>query len=92
VHPSIQKALTFKLSVAIVCLSVLSACGNDGASNVDNDGVPIIDPQNIEDGKVVMGDITMTFSEFREKYCFAKGQNATCQEIGRQARLLNIRR
>ena len=87
-----------KLSVAVVCLSFLAACGsdsNEGASNaapkntlsLDSDGVPIIGPQNIVDGKVVMGDTIMTFNEFREKYCFAKGLNATCLEVGRQAHM-----
>ena len=97
-YPIIQKTLTFKLSAAIVCLSVLSACSsdsNDDLSDVkkfDNDGVPIIDPQNIVDGKVVMDGITMTFDEFREKYCFAKRQNPTCLEVNHQARIWNIRR
>ena len=78
-YPIIQKTLTFKLSVAVVCLSILSACGNNSAPN---DGVPNVDPKNI----VVDGN-TMTPTEFAQKYCIGKDQNETCAKVRYEAEI-----
>jgi hypothetical protein len=65
--------MKLKLSVAIVCLSLLSACG----SGSDKDGVPTVsDYENIVvDGK------PMKHEEFLNKYCVGKANNETCLRV-----------
>ena len=71
-YPIIQKTLTFKLSVAIVCLSALSACSSDS-----NDGTVVSTPsQESTATQIVINNqsITLDLTE-NLKGCIAKGIN-----------------
>jgi hypothetical protein len=52
--------MKLKLSVAVMCLSILSAC---------DPSVPELSGENFVGDKIVLDGITMTYDEFREKYC-----------------------
>jgi hypothetical protein len=66
--------MKLKLSAAIVCLSILSACGSNS-----NDGVPTVSDYC----NVVVDGKPMTNQEFMDKYCVSKmaSETVTCVEV-----------
>ena len=80
-YPIIQKTLTFKLSVAVVCLSILSACSSDS-----NDGVPTVSDYC----NVVVNGKQMTNIEFMDKYCVGKTTNETCLSVMNAERIKSL--